>query len=1069
LTRVAVSEYRILYPLEGRQTSTRHQATHHERLQGLGIVKHNVLSFKSGAAALILAALAAATAAAQNPPRESPVRQTLNRVAEGVRQLVRPQQSGRVKALFLGDNGHHVPYVRAKEALPVLASGGIDLFYTDQPSDLNETELSQYHVLVLYNNHTNVTRPQLNALLSFVENGGGLVVLHCASASFQNSEEFIRLVGAAFKSHGMATFRAPATQPNHPVMRGVPDFQAEEETYIHTKHNPNRTVLAVRKEGNHEEPWTWVRNYGKGRVFYTAWGHDQRTWSQAGFRTLLTNAVKWTAGDWAMAAQKAAEPSPAIVKLPVPMPVYRQDTAWNNLAKKHVETASVALPAAESFKLMTLRPGFRVELFAAEPLINNIIDFTWDARGRMWAIETIDYPNDVLPDSVPGHDSVVILEDTNGDGRADKRTVFATGMNLATSLVLANGGVIVAQAPHILFFKDTNGDGKSDSRQILFSGWPRGDTHGTPSNFRWGFDNQIWGSVGYNGFQGTVGGTTFERGQFGAGYFRFPVDGKALDYVARTSNNTWGFAFSEDGNMFGSTANSQPSAFVHIPGRYYRSIGVNNPVLPRIHDRNDIYPLREVQQVDQFGRYTAGAAHEMYTARAFPKEYWNRIGFVVEPTGHLVGMFEMIPNGSGFIAKNRWNLMASRDEWIAPVQVKVGPDGAVWVSDFYTLIAQHNPTPRAGDPTVDSNRFFTKECCETGKGAAYETPNRDKVHGRIYRIVYEKAPRATLTRLDNASPAQLVSALSNDNMFWRMTAQQRLVERKQTDVVPALIRLVNNQTVDELGLNPGALHALWTLHGLGAITSNTEARNAARGALNHPAASLRRAALQMLPRDNQLLEDIFAAGLLPDRTSPTTVSYTVGANVLQDADPQVRLTALLTLSELPASPRAATSILDLIFSPQNARDPWLPDAAAIAGAKQGPTFLSDFLQRRMPNDSAALAGLRNSAVMMTRSFATNGQLEPVYHALLALPRTNVAVANAVLNAIAPPAPPEGRGGGGGGGGQRPGWPQDRPPSLSAEQLAAIKEAVRTAPAELAEGYARVGVRWGMPDAFARGQ
>jgi hypothetical protein len=225
----------------------------------------------------------------------------------------------------------------------------------------------------------------------------------------------------------------------------------------------------------------------------------------------------------------------------------------------------------------------------------------------------------------------------------------------------------------------------------------------------------------------------------------------------------------------------------------------------------------------------------------------------------------------------------------------------------------------------------------------------------------------------------------------------------------------------------------------------------------------------MLPRDNQLLEDIFAAGLLPDRTSPTTVSYTVGANVLQDADPQVRLTALLTLSELPASPRAATSILDLIFSPQNARDPWLPDAAAIAGAKQGPTFLSDFLQRRMPNDSAALAGLRNSAVMLTRSFATNGQLEPVYHALLALPRTNVAVANAVLNAIAPPAPPEGRGGGGGGGGQRPGWPQDRPPSLSAEQLAAIKEAVRTAPAELAEGYARVGVRWGMPDAFARGQ
>ncbi len=959
----------------------------------------------------------------------------------------------RVKMLFLGDDGHHRPYQRAKEILPVLAARGVDLFYTDRTSDLNAGELAQYHGLILYNNHAAVSTEQLNALLAFVQNGGGLVVVHCASASFQNSEAFIRLVGAAFKSHGTGTFRTVTTQPDHAVMRGVPDFETWDETYVHTKHNPDRTVLAVRREGGHDEPYTWVRSYGEGRVFYTAWGHDQRTWGHEGFHVLLERGIKWAVGDWALGFT-LREPTPRIVDLPVPLPVYRQDTVWNVLADEHITREAVALSPEESFRLTTLRPGFRMELFAAEPLINNIIDFAWDERGRLWAVETLDYPNNVLPDSVRGNDSIVILEDTDGDGRADKRTVFADGMNLATSLVFAGGGVIVAQAPDMLFFRDTNGDDRADERRVLFTGWPRNDTHGTPSNLRYGFDNQVWGSVGYNGFRGTIGGVTYERGQFGAGFFRFPADASSLDYVARTSNNTWGFAFSEDGNVFGSTANSQPSAFVHIPGRYYRGIGAPLLSLPRIHDRNDIYPVREVYQVDSFGRYTAGAAHEMYTARAFPREYWNRIGFVVEPTGHLVGMFEMIPSGSGFIAKNRWSLMASRDAWSAPVQVKVGPDGALWVSDFYTLVAQHNPTPEN----------ITADCCRTGRGAAYETPNRDTTHSRIYRIVHEAAPAYRPIRLDNATPARLVAALRNDNMFWRHTAQRLLVRRGQRDVVPALVALVNDHTVDAQGLNPGALHALWTLDGLGAITADANVRAAARRALHHPSAALRRAALQVLPRDAQLMDDIFNAGLLPDRTSPHAVEYTVGAGVLQDADAQVRLTALLTLSELPASPRAARAIGDLIFVPQNARDPWLPDAAAIAGVKQGPDFLVEFLQRRPTgSDSAMLAGLRSAAVLMTRHYASNAQAGAVVGALLALPQAHPVLAAGVLDAIAPPPPTGGPGSGNPAarGGFGAGWPEDQPPTLTASQRAALAEAARGAPPELAAAWARVNQRLGV--------
>ena len=996
------------------------------------------------------------------------------------------KSGGRVKVLFLGDNGHHRPYERSKEVLPMLAQNGIDLFYTDEREDLSAAELDKYHVLMLYNNHTTVTQPQLNALMEFVRDGGGLAVLHCASASFQNSEEFIKLVGAAFKTHGTGTFGVTRVVQNHAALQGVPTFETWDETYVHTKHNPvGRTVLEVRRADGHDEPWTWVKSYGKGRIYYTAWGHDQRTWGHEAFRKQLVQATKWTAGDWALGNTRVAEPNLRMVDLQTPIPTYARPPAPWNVASEPVTKAPAALSTVESLQLATLRPGFKALPFATEPLIGNIIDFTWDARGRMWAVETNDYPNDVLPDSVvvpsagpyPGaKDRIIIIEDRNRDGKADTVKVFATGLNLATSLVLANGGLIVGQAPHMLFFKDTNNDDKADTREILFTGWPRNDTHGTISNLRWGFDNQILGSVGYNGYRGTVGQTTIPRGNVvgavGAGYFRFPANASSFDYLARTSNNTWGVALSEDGFIFGSTANSRPSQFVHIPGRYYRdALGTREPVLPAIQDRNDVYANREIWQVDQFDRYTAGAAHEIYTARLFPQEYWNKVGFVVEPTAHVIGMFEILPNGSAFIAKNQWNFMASRDAWAAPVQVKVGPDGALWVSDFYTLIAQHNPVPRCTS-AADSARLRALHplTCSFrgGPGAAYETPNRDKLHGRIYRILPENAPAAQPLRLDNATPAQLVAALKNDNMFWRMTAQQRLVEGKHTTAIPALAALANDHTVDAQGLNVAALHALWTLHGLGAIPSNNAALTAARNALHHPAASVRRAALQVLPRNEQLLDDIFGAGMLPDRTAPPNMQLNPSTGVLQDADPHTRLEALIVLSELPASPRASAALLETLFFAANARDLWIPDAVAISGVKQGPQFAVDVLKRRLPQnaDSLTQAGIRTTIRLITQHYAATTNADAVVRMLAALPESNAAFANTVLLTLAPTPPPDGarpqqQGGGGGG----PGWPQDQPPTLTPEQRTTLIAAAKAAPAELQEGYNRLAARWGMPDLF----
>lgn len=203
-----------------------------------------------------------------------------------------------IKLLFLGDNGAHRPADRFKQLQPVLKERGIELTYTDRAADLNPETLGEYAGLLIYANQDKIEPEQERALLDFVAGGKGFVPLHCASFCFRNSPKYIELVGAQFQRHGTGTFRTILDNTEHPIARGFEGFESWDETYVHSKHNDNdRTVLEWRQERDFKEPWTWVRKHGNGRVFYTAWGHDQRTWGHPGFQNLVERGIRWAVGD----------------------------------------------------------------------------------------------------------------------------------------------------------------------------------------------------------------------------------------------------------------------------------------------------------------------------------------------------------------------------------------------------------------------------------------------------------------------------------------------------------------------------------------------------------------------------------------------------------------------------------------------------------------------------------------------------------------------------------------------------------------------------------------------------
>ena len=707
----------------------------------------------------------------------------------------------------------------------------------------------------------------------------------------------------------------------------------------------------------------------------------------------------------------ASPPALQYTNSTAPIPNYLEGKRWGTQGEA-IARMQLPMSPGDSGRHVVTVPGFTTTLWASEPDIVKPICMAWDERGRLWIAETVDYPNEVQARD-HGRDRIKVCEDTDGDGKADRFTVFAEGLSIPTGMVFARGGLIVVENGRTLFLRDGDGDGRADERTVLFSGWGMGDTHATASNLRWGPDNWIWGVVGYSGFDGEVNG---KRLKFGMGVYRFRPDGSELEFIRSSNNNTWGLGFSEEGTVFGSTANNNASWYMPVANRYYEAVtGWQAGRMETIADKQDFYPVTtDVRQVDAHGRYTAGAGHALYTARNFPAEHWNRTAFVTEPTGHLVGMFRLEAQGADFVARNQKSFLASSDEWCAPIMAEVGPDGALWVLDWYNYIIQHNPTPHG---------------FKNGKGNAYETPLRDKRHGRIYRVAWDKARKVSSPDLAKASPSGLVQALRNDNQLWRMHAQRMLVERGDLSVVPALLRLARDSSVDAIGLNVGAQHALWTLAGLGAHTS-PDAMKGIHDALRHRSPAVRRAAIAALPRDGA------GAGALGLH------------RMIEDPDAQVRLATLLAYSEMPVSDPVGGLVLAMLKQERNGTDRWIPHAATSAGARHHRGFVRAAIEKQQAGDGVMRADGARAAVRAVAQHHAATAPQEALETTLALADAVPAMAAAVLDGFVA------------------GWNVSTPPSLSEEQRKALAALASRLDDASRGSLIALGDRWGQRAVFA---
>ena len=431
------------------------------------------------------------------------------------------------------------------------------------------------------------------------------------------------------------------------------------------------------------------------------------------------------------------------------------------------------LSPQDALKAFTLPAEFEIQLVAAEPEIQKPLNMAFDIKGRLWITDSSEYPYPVQP-GAKGKDTIKILEDTDGDGRADKITTFAEGLNIPMGLYPYKNGVIAFSIPDISFYEDTDGDDKADKVTRLFGpmGFER-DTHGMNNSFRRGFDGWLCANHGFNN-QTSVSGSDGHKIEMHSGNtYRMRLDGSRIEHFTHGQVNPFGSTFDEKGNLFTADCHSKP-IYQILRGGYYPSFGKPDDGLGFVK-----------QMMDHLHGSTAIAGVEIISGAQFPQEYQGNF-FSGNVMTCRLNRNSPVYHGSTIVAKEEPDFLATTDPWFRPVDVRLGPDGALYVADFYNKIIGHYEVP-------------------------LDHPGRDRHSGRIWRIVC-KGKDYTHVDYSKLSVPQLIELLGSPNLTTRMLITDYLSDQKGQAVIEPL-----QHAVVEAKQPTIVVHALWVLFRLGAL------------------------------------------------------------------------------------------------------------------------------------------------------------------------------------------------------------------------------------------------------------
>lgn len=643
-------------------------------------------------------------------------------------------------------------------------------------------QLAQTDVLIIHRDGGGNFTPEQEALLTeYTKRGGGLVVIHagCVADRPTGSDFFKALIGGSWRRPITKWREGPMhlyfTDRENPITKDMSNFEMDDEIYYDMDVDPAARVLAgaytpkpagarnekaakraaeITKGGKEVsiydiQPQVWMWEPEGYRAFVCIPGHYYDNFNRPNFRALILRGIAWAGKrDNVDELCKPAE-------------------LGDNL--RYVEGGPTRPEkAAEKIEV---HPEFNLSLVASEPLINKVMNVDWDEKGRLWVCETPEYPNGRRELNVEKWkdsgswtkkydrdpiDRISILADTNGDGVMDQKKVFADQLELVTSFCFYKNGVIASAAPDIWFLEDTNGDDVADKRTKLYTGLGTGDTHAVINNLRWGLDGWVYATHGYS--SGTVtspdGTQTFGTG--GSGVVRFKPDGSAFEQYASRGGNTWGLDITWDGQVF-FTQPTSGTVFFHvvlpeyvlakgkIPGTTsWKGMITGQKTYPAMS-----WPEQAYVQIDQVGQFTAAAGCAIYEGGAWP-EKWNYSYFTTEPTLNIVHHEFVKKDGVSYTVekekgREETEFMRSKDLWFRPIENRVGPDGALYVVDFYNQAVIHNDTR---GPIH-------------GPANAAVRPDRDHYFGRIWKVQHKEAKKIEVATLDRTNPGALQSVIKS--------------------------------------------------------------------------------------------------------------------------------------------------------------------------------------------------------------------------------------------------------------------------------------------------------------------